>query len=85
MPTLDRRLSGLLLHPTSLPGPHGSGDFGPSAYHFVDWLVAAGQSIQSDLLRLRQGLEPSRHDALIETVRGSGYALRTEAAAMSRD
>ena len=41
---LDRRRSGILLHPTSLPGPHGSGDFGPSAYHFVDWLVAAGQS-----------------------------------------
>ncbi len=37
------RASGVLLHPTSLPGPHGSGDFGPSAYHFVDWLAAAGQ------------------------------------------
>ncbi|MDB5802351.1 MAG: malQ [Rhodocyclales bacterium] len=37
------RASGVLLHPTSLPGPHGSGDFGPAAYHFVDWLVAAGQ------------------------------------------
>ena len=37
------RRSGILLHPTSLPGPHGSGDFGPAAYHFVDWLVAAGQ------------------------------------------
>jgi 4-alpha-glucanotransferase len=39
------RSSGILLHPTSLPGPHGSGDLGPSAYHFVDWLVAAGQSL----------------------------------------
>ncbi len=37
------RACGVLLHPTSLPGPHGSGDLGPSAYHFVDWLVAAGQ------------------------------------------
>src|SRR5512134_2408043 len=45
MTTLDRRLCGILLHPTSLPGPHGSGDFGPSAYHFIDWLVAAGQSV----------------------------------------
>ena len=26
------RASGVLLHPTSLPGPHGSGDFGPAAY-----------------------------------------------------
>jgi 4-alpha-glucanotransferase len=39
------RLSGVLLHPTCLPGPHGSGDFGPDAYHFVDWLQAAGQSL----------------------------------------
>lgn len=39
------RLSGVLLHPTSLPGPHGSGDLGPAARHFVDWLHGAGQSI----------------------------------------
>jgi 4-alpha-glucanotransferase len=41
----DRRLSGILLHPTSLPGPNGSGDLGAAAYHFVDWLVYAGQSL----------------------------------------
>jgi 4-alpha-glucanotransferase len=40
-PTLRR--SGVLLHPTSLPGPHGIGDLGPGAYHFVDWLATAGQ------------------------------------------
>ncbi|MDB5842848.1 MAG: 4-alpha-glucanotransferase [Polaromonas sp.] len=39
------RASGVLLHPTSLPGPHGCGDFGPAAFHFVDWLVAARQSL----------------------------------------
>jgi 4-alpha-glucanotransferase len=39
------RASGVLLHPTSLPGPHGSGDLGPAAYHFVDWLVTAGQRL----------------------------------------
>ena len=39
------RASGILLHPTSLPGPHGIGDLDPSAYHFVDWLVAAGQRL----------------------------------------
>lgn len=39
------RRSGILLHPTSLPGPHGSGDLGASAYHFVDWLVAGKQSL----------------------------------------
>ncbi len=39
------RASGILLHPTSLPGPHGSGDMGESAYHFVDWLAGAGQKL----------------------------------------
>jgi 4-alpha-glucanotransferase len=39
------RASGVLLHPTSLPGPHGSGDLGESACHFVDWLVSAGQRL----------------------------------------
>ena len=39
------RASGVLLHPTSLPGPHGSGDCGAAAYHFVDWLAAAGQQL----------------------------------------
>jgi len=39
------RSSGILLHPTSLPGPHGSGDLGAAAYHFIDWLVVAGQRI----------------------------------------
>jgi 4-alpha-glucanotransferase len=39
------RRSGILLHPTSLPGPHGSGDFGPGAYHFIDWLQAGGQKL----------------------------------------
>jgi 4-alpha-glucanotransferase len=40
-----QRRSGILLHPTSLPGAHGSGDLGAAAYHFVDWLVAGGQTL----------------------------------------
>lgn len=39
------RASGVLLHPSSLPGPYGIGDLGPEAYHFVDALVQAGQRI----------------------------------------
>jgi len=38
------RGSGILLHPTSLPGTWGIGDLGPTAYQFVDFLKAAGQS-----------------------------------------
>lgn len=41
----EDRSAGVLLHFTSLPGPHGGGDFGPDAYHFVDWLVSAGQRV----------------------------------------
>jgi len=39
------RSSGILLHPTSLPGPFGIGDLGPEAYKFVDFLVASGQTL----------------------------------------
>ncbi len=38
------RTAGILLHPTSLPSRYGIGDFGPSAYRFVDMLVNAKQS-----------------------------------------
>jgi len=36
------RSGGILLHPTSLPGPYGIGDLGPQAYRFVDWLASSG-------------------------------------------
>ncbi|MBI3128546.1 MAG: 4-alpha-glucanotransferase [Candidatus Tectomicrobia bacterium] len=40
---LHSRASGLLLHPTSLPSPHGIGDLGPSAHAFADFLADSGQ------------------------------------------
>src|ERR1700738_5017836 len=39
------RSSGILLHPTSLPGRFGIGDFGNDAYRFADFLAASGQSL----------------------------------------
>ncbi|HVF90260.1 MAG TPA: 4-alpha-glucanotransferase [Blastocatellia bacterium] len=39
------RSSGLLLHPTSLPGPYGIGDLGIQAREFVDFLSASGQHL----------------------------------------
>lgn len=42
---MTRRESGILLHPTSLPGRMGIGDLGPQARRFLDWLEAAGQSV----------------------------------------
>lgn len=41
---LGKRGSGVLLHPTSLPGPHENGDLGRQAHRFVDWLASAEQS-----------------------------------------
>lgn len=41
---LEGRSAGVLLHVSSLPGPHGNGDLGPSARQFIDFLAAAGQS-----------------------------------------
>ncbi len=37
------RASGVLLHPTSLPGRHGVGDLGRHAHDFVDFLASTGQ------------------------------------------
>src|SRR5262245_48867374 len=49
MPATDaievrRRSAGILLHPTSLPGPYGIGDLGPAAHAWVEALAGAGQS-----------------------------------------
>ncbi|MEA5417766.1 4-alpha-glucanotransferase [Spirulina sp. CCNP1310] len=41
----SRRASGILLHPTSLPGRFGIGDLGQEAYRFVDFLVESGQQV----------------------------------------
>lgn len=43
--TPPRRRAGVLLHPTSLPGPLWVGDLGPSARAFVRWLAASGGSV----------------------------------------
>ena len=39
------RRSGILLHPTSLPSAYGVGDFGKTAYGFVDFLNDAGHKL----------------------------------------
>jgi 4-alpha-glucanotransferase len=39
------RAAGILLHPTSLPGSGGIGDFGPDAFRFLDWLASTGMKI----------------------------------------
>jgi len=39
---IDQRSSGIILHPTSLPGPYGIGDLGPAASAWLEWLSVAG-------------------------------------------
>ncbi len=46
---LSGRMAGILVHPTSLPGPFGIGDLGPEAYAFVDFLAKAGQHLWQTL------------------------------------
>jgi 4-alpha-glucanotransferase len=41
---MERR-AGILLHPTSLPGRFGQGDFGPGADLFLEWMERAGQRV----------------------------------------
>lgn len=38
----QNRASGILMHPTSLPGPDGIGDLGPEAYRWIDFLHRSG-------------------------------------------
>lgn len=46
---LERRRAGVLLHPTSLPGPGPYGTLGAEARRFVDFLAAAGFSVWQTL------------------------------------
>ncbi|BDG05366.1 4-alpha-glucanotransferase [Anaeromyxobacter oryzae] len=59
----DRR-SGILLHPTSLPGPHGAGDLGAGAHRFATWLSDAGQRLWQVLPLSPTGFGDSPYQAL---------------------
>jgi two-component system phosphate regulon response regulator PhoB len=49
-----------------------------------DHVFIEERTVDVHIRRLRQALARSGHDALVETVRGSGYALRSESLAESR-
>jgi 4-alpha-glucanotransferase len=48
-PVLGRRRAGILLHPSSLPGPLGNGDLGGQAYRFLDFLSRSAVSVWQTL------------------------------------
>src|SRR5277367_5240696 len=60
----QERLSGVLLHVTSLPSYGGVGDFGPAAYGFVDFLAAAMQRLWQVLPLSPTGYGSSPYSAL---------------------
>ncbi len=62
IPPMTRRASGILLHPTSLPGPYGIGDFGPDARRFLRWLQDGGQTIWQMLPLVPPGASHSPYD-----------------------
>src|ERR1041385_6371894 len=39
------RTSGVLMHPTSLPGRFGIGDLGDAAFRWIDFLAETGQTL----------------------------------------
>ncbi len=62
--TKQERISGILLHVTSLPSYGGVGDFGPAAYAFVDFLAAAKQRLWQVLPLSPTGYGNSPYSAL---------------------
>ncbi|MGB3297338.1 MAG: 4-alpha-glucanotransferase [Phormidesmis sp.] len=63
------RASGILLHPTSLPSPHGIGDLGQSAYEFIDFMERSGQTLWQIL-----PLGPTGYDHSPYTMNFSAFA-----------
>ena len=61
---LKERVSGVLLHVTSLPSRGGVGDFGPAARTFVDFLAAAKQRVWQVLPLSPTGYGSSPYSAL---------------------
>lgn len=58
------RSAGVLLHPTSLPGPYGIGDLGAEAHRFADWLHSAGMKLWQMLPLNPTGYGDSPYQAL---------------------
>ena len=40
----QQRRAGMLLHLSSVPGPHGIGDLGPGAFEVANWIAASGST-----------------------------------------
>src|SRR4030042_3118929 len=72
------RSSGILLHPTSLPGAYGIGDLGPRAYSFIDWLASTGCSLWQVLPLCPTGYGDSPYQCF-SAFAGNPYLISFEA------
>ena len=71
------RSSGVLLHPTSLPGRYGIGDLGPRAHAWVDFLAEAGCGLWQVLPLGPTGFDNSPYQSF-SSFAGNPYLLSPE-------
>jgi 4-alpha-glucanotransferase len=74
----EYRSSGMLLHVTSLPSPHGIGDLGPSAFSWVDRLHHSGQGWWQALPLGPTGYGNSPYQS-VSSFAGNGLLISPEA------
>lgn len=73
-----QRASGVLLHPTSLPGRHGIGDLGQASYQFIDFLAESGQTLWQILPLGPTGDEHSPYIMNFSTFAGNPLLISLE-------
>ena len=61
---IERRRAGVCLHLTSLPGPRGIGELGPSARNFMDWMQECRLSVWQFLPTVPTGIGNSPYQPL---------------------
>lgn len=72
------RASGILLHPTSLPGRFGIGDLGTEAYQFIDFLEKSGQKLWQILPLGPTGYEHSPYTMNFSAFAGNPLLISLE-------
>ena len=73
----DKRSAGILLHPTSLPGPFGIGDLGPQTRIWIDFLAETGTSLWQILPLGPTGYGDSPYQSF-STFAGNPYLINPE-------
>lgn len=71
------RSSGILLHPTSLPGPYGIGDLGPNIYRWIDFLDRSGTALWQVLPLGPTGYADSPYQCF-SAIAGNPYLISPE-------